>query len=216
MLRRQRCLEAQFDKVTTRSSHVRTTADLMASPEPTPNLAEAATNHSIIKSANAFTAVEVIFLGTGASDEVPNASCLLFGQHPPCPACKSAQAQGSRDRRRQTSAILKLYQRDGNFKTILIDAGWTLSASILDVFPKHGIAKLDAVFITHEHADAVNGLPYLRGWTLHKFQPFIDVYTSPRTFEYISQYFPYLVARVDGGREYSGRSENWWSPSFFC
>lgn len=152
---------------------------------------------------NQFTSVEVIFLGTGASDEVPNASCLLFSEESPCPACASAQMPGSPDRRRQSSAVLKLHQSDGHFKTILIDAGWTLSAAILDLFPKHGISKLDAVFITHEHADAVNGLPYLRGWTLHHFQPSIEVYTSSRTFAYIEKYFPYLVKWSDGGREFA-------------
>lgn len=137
---------------------------------------------------------------------MPNASCILFGKEPPCPACDSAHNQpNSKDKRRQTSLLLKLYHADGSFKTILIDAGWTLSASVMDLFPKHGISKIDAVFITHEHADAINGLPFLRSWTLHGFQSSIDVYTSSHTFEFLRKSFPYLVARLQGGRAYTPR-----------
>lgn len=38
-------------------------------------------------------------------------------------------------------------------RTIVIDVGKTFQAAAVEWFPKHGLRKIDAVLITHAHAD---------------------------------------------------------------
>lgn len=38
-------------------------------------------------------------------------------------------------------------------RTIVIDAGKTFQAAAVEWFPKYGLRKIDAVLITHAHAD---------------------------------------------------------------
>ena len=103
--------------------------------------------------------------------------------------------------------------------------GKTWNQRALELFPKHGLRKIDAVLITHAHADgklsrrppaveapaclalassltslpcllAVNGLDDLRGWTLQgAIQPSIDIYLTQQTLVDISRAFPYLVSK---------------------
>ena len=40
------------------------------------------------------------------------------------------------------------------------------SSPFQDWFPKYGIRKIDAIILTHPHADALNGLDDLRGQIL--------------------------------------------------
>ncbi|GLB36495.1 putative beta-lactamase superfamily domain containing protein [Lyophyllum shimeji] len=86
--------------------------------------------------------------------------------------------------------------KDGRRVTIVIDAGKNFQAAALEWFPKYGLRRIDALLITHPHADAMNGLDDLRGWTLNNaIQSHIDVYVSQDTFVEIQRAFPYLVAK---------------------
>ncbi len=38
-------------------------------------------------------------------------------------------------------------------RTIVIDAGKTFQAAAVEWFPKYGLRKIDALLITHPHAD---------------------------------------------------------------
>ncbi len=87
----------------------------------------------------------VTLLGTGTSGGVPRIGCH-------CPTCTSAD---QRDRRRRSSALLAF----GRWR-VLVDAGPDLRAQALD----NGIDRLDAVLLTHEHADAIGGLDELRAF----------------------------------------------------
>ena len=40
-------------------------------------------------------------------------------------------------------------------KTIVIDVGKTFQAAALEWFPKYGLREIDAVLITHAHADGM-------------------------------------------------------------
>ncbi|KAG8895519.1 hypothetical protein FRB99_000500 [Tulasnella sp. 403] len=63
-------------------------------------------------------------------------------------------------------------------------------------FPKYGLRRIDAVLLTHAHADATNGLDDLRSWTLNKsIQEYIDIYLSTACFSEIKRAFPYLVSK---------------------
>ncbi|KAK0456408.1 beta-lactamase-like protein [Armillaria borealis] len=143
--------------------------------------------------------VELIFLGTGTSSSIPHVDCLT---NPPdgrrCRTCLSTLTpEGKRNIRRNTSAVIRMAApKDGRDVTIVIDAGKTFQAAAVEWFPKYGLRKIDALLITHPHADAMNGLDDLRGWTLSKrIQEHIDVYVSQNTFTEVQRCFPYLVSK---------------------
>ncbi|KAL0676023.1 hypothetical protein Bca4012_004004 [Brassica carinata] len=54
------------------------------------------------------------------------------------------------------------------------------------------LRTLDAVVITHSHADAIGGLDDLRDWT-NNVQPHIPIYTATRDFEVMKKTHYYLV-----------------------
>ncbi|KAJ8520566.1 hypothetical protein ONZ45_g2640 [Pleurotus djamor] len=139
-----------------------------------------------------------IFLGTGTSSSLPHIECLTAApEDTPCRTCTSTLTpEGKRNIRRNTSGVARVRGRDGNLVTIVIDVGKNFQAASLEWFPKHGLRKIDAVLITHAHADAMNGLDDLRGWTLNcHIQPHIDVYVSQATFGEVQRSFPYLVMK---------------------
>ncbi|KAI0374482.1 hypothetical protein BV20DRAFT_961656 [Pilatotrama ljubarskyi] len=142
--------------------------------------------------------VEFILLGTGTSSTLPHVDCLTA---PPgtkkCKTCWSTlYPEGKKNIRRNTSAVARVRGKDGEFVTIVIDVGKSFQQAAVEWFPKYGLRKIDAVLITHAHADAMNGLDDLRGWTLHgAIQPHIDVYVTDETFREVRRAFPYLIAK---------------------
>lgn len=146
----------------------------------------------------ATSGVEFIFLGTGTSGSLPNVSCLTAPKSDaPCKTCLSTlDAEGKNNIRRNTSAVMCIEGKDGKKRTIVIDVGKNFQAAAVEWFPKYGLRHIDAVLISHAHADAMNGLDDLRGWTLRgSIQKFIDVYASQATFTEVERSFPYMVSR---------------------
>ncbi|KAF8506870.1 beta-lactamase-like protein [Russula emetica] len=142
--------------------------------------------------------IEFIFLGTGTSGSLPNVSCLTAPESAtPCKTCLSTlKPEGKKNIRRNTSTVMRIEGKDGEMRTIVIDVGKNFQAAAVEWFPKYGLRRIDAVLITHAHADAMNGLDDLRGWTLRgAIQQFIDVYVSQATFAEVERAFPYMVAR---------------------
>ncbi len=87
---------------------------------------------------------ELLFLGTGTSHGIPMIGC-------DCAVCRS---QDPRDRRNRTSAALRL--PDG--QTILIDVSPEFRLAAI----AFGLARVDAVLLTHAHADHIMGMDDLR------------------------------------------------------
>ncbi|KAF7814121.1 putative hydrolase [Senna tora] len=133
---------------------------------------------------------EMIFMGTGTSEGIPRVSCLT-NPLKKCPVCSKAAEPGNKNRRLNTSILIRHPSSSGGHN-ILIDAGKFFYQSALRWFPAFGIRTLDAVIITHSHADAIGGLDDLRDWT-NNVQPSIPIYVAKRDFEVMKKTHYYLV-----------------------
>ncbi|KAJ1957396.1 hypothetical protein EC988_000856 [Linderina pennispora] len=145
---------------------------------------------------------EIIFLGTGTSGCIPNIPCIT-SDNPDCTVCKySLTAQGAKNRRRNTSLLIRIDHADGRERNVVIDCGKTFFESAVEVFVKHNVKTIDAVLLTHGHADAILGLDDLRQWTL-SLGASIPVFLSKETLETVGNAFPYLVdtSKATGGGE---------------
>lgn len=134
---------------------------------------------------------QVIFIGTGTSEGIPRVSCLTNPSSTKCPVCTKAAKPGDKNRRLNTSILIRHANATGTHN-ILIDAGKFFYHSALRWFPEFGIRTLDAVIITHSHADAIGGLDDLRDWT-NNVQPSIPIYVAKRDFEVMKKTHYYLV-----------------------
>lgn len=149
---------------------------------------------------------QVVFLGTGTSSQVPAMHCITDGSQgrTSCATCADALLPGSPNRRRCTSvvAVGRYPPTSPTRATILIDCGKSFYESAILQFPKYGLREIDAVLLTHAHADAILGLDDLRSWTLGGcLQDYVDVYLTQECMETVQNTFPYLVdsSFVTGG-----------------
>ncbi len=108
--------------------------------------------------------VKITFLGTGSAGGCPRRGHTDE-------LCVDARKRGSRSLRRRSSALLKT-----KGATLLIDAG----PDVLTQLALVRVRKLDAVFLTHEHADATGGLHALNAW-LRARGLTIPLHAFPRT-----------------------------------
>lgn len=108
----------------------------------------------------------------------------------------------NKDYRNNPSLLIAQYdEHDKRMKHIIIDVGKTFREASLRWFPVHGIDTLDAVILTHEHADASFGLDDIRGYQrVSKFRgksgfpetiP-MKVYLSRPCLNTLSPMFPWL------------------------
>ncbi|KAJ2659735.1 hypothetical protein IWW48_003336 [Coemansia sp. RSA 1200] len=147
---------------------------------------------------------EIIFLGTGTSGAMPNVTCLV-DDNTDCKTCRLAMTpEGRKNKRNNTSVLVRIDHPDGRERNIVIDCGKTFRESALEVFAKHRVKTIDAVLITHGHSDAMMGLDDLRQWTMH-YGVRIPVYADKQALETIYSTFPYLAdtKKATGGGEVS-------------
>src|ERR1700712_5282013 len=105
--------------------------------------------------------MRLTFLGTGTSMGVP-----VIGCH--CAVCLSPD---SHNKRLRTSALLEVAGLN-----LLIDAGPDLRQQALAV----GLTRVDAVLLTHAHADHISGLDDLRPLNFAQGSS-IPIYGAPST-----------------------------------
>lgn len=123
--------------------------------------------------------MRLTFLGTGTSMGVPVIGCN-------CAICRSPDP---RNHRLRTSALIEI---DG--RTILIDAGPDLRQQALAA----RIARLDAVLLTHCHADHVAGLDDLRPLNFAQ-RGAIPLYGTAATLDFVRNRFSYAFSETSQG-----------------
>ncbi|WVQ79051.1 hypothetical protein IAT38_001144 [Cryptococcus sp. DSM 104549] len=122
----------------------------------------------------------------------------------PCACCRSAVdpdvPEGWKNRRGNTSAVLRRKDEAGEWKNVLVDVGKTFREQAVRLFPKWGVKTVDAVLLTHGHADAYFGLDDLREWCVRQGKA-IPVYLNQETYEKVCEAFPYMVdkTKASGG-----------------
>lgn len=139
---------------------------------------------------------ELIVVGCGSSCGVPAANCLI--KRPmSCGVCADAQRIGSRNARCNPSVLIK--HRTG--VNILIDCGKSFRHAMLKLLAtRDDILKIDAVILTHAHADAMLGLDDLREWVLGSRElgtlQSIPIFLRDSDLDAVRRTFPYLVDRA--------------------
>ncbi len=142
--------------------------------------------------------MKLTFLGTGTSHGVPVIAC-------DCAVCKSSDPH---DKRTRSSAYIQLKTADGTTKYILIDIGPDFRTQAL----RENIRKIDAILLTHAHADHMFGIDDLRNFSCimsnkpenpqnEKYdKPPIPIYTNNSAATMLKTCFPYLFSqRAEGG-----------------
>ena len=113
------------------------------------------------------------FLGTGTSTGVPLIGCV-------CDTCRS---DDPRDRRLRASAAVTLGGR-----TLILDTGPDFRAQCL----AWGVSRVDAVFITHLHADHIFGFDDIRRFNTLQHNAVIPCHAGPETLAGMRRVFPYI------------------------
>jgi len=124
--------------------------------------------------------MEITVLGSGTSHGVPTLDCMI-NDYKNCPqhVCESAQTD-PRHARTRSSILL-----NWDTNNVLID----VSADFRQQALREKIKKIDAVLITHCHADHVGGIPDIRSYTRQK--P-ISFYGSDESVMGVRSMFSYI------------------------
>ncbi len=131
--------------------------------------------------------MQLRFLGTGTSAGVPVIGC----------GCRVCTSTDPRDHRTRTSAILEFTDPDGHPRVILIDASPDLRQQAL----RERFERIDAILITHDHADHIFGLDEVRRFNVLMGSS-IPVYTDDATHASLRRVFPYILDRVGPARSF--------------
>jgi phosphoribosyl 1,2-cyclic phosphate phosphodiesterase len=128
---------------------------------------------------------EITFLGTGTSNGIPVIGC-------DCAVCHSTDP---RDRRSRTSAVIRV-----GGHAILIDTATELRPQAL----ANNLRRVDAVLMTHAHADHTGGFDDLRRFNELQ-QQHLPVYADPGTAALLRERYAYTF--VDAFPFYGGKPD---------
>jgi len=126
----------------------------------------------------------VTILGCGSSGGVPR----VGGDWGRC------DPANPRNHRRRCALLVERHSPARGTTSVLVDAGPDLRSQLLDAETE----RLDAVLLTHDHADHIHGLDDLRGLFLrNRFQP-IPVYSNAETGRTVKGRFDYAFRQLPG------------------
>jgi phosphoribosyl 1,2-cyclic phosphate phosphodiesterase len=125
--------------------------------------------------------LDVTFLGTGTSHGVPMIGCS-------CLVCRS---DDPRDHRNRTSVSVTVHAGEAE-PILLIDTPPEFRLGALAT----GLSRVDAVLVTHSHADHILGMDDLRRYNNVRGGP-IDVYADAETLAAVRRVFGYAEAPYD-------------------
>jgi len=121
--------------------------------------------------------IRITVLGSGTSVGVPTIGCR-------CQVCLS---DDPRDQRLRPSILIRFAGR-----AVLVDTTPDLRAQAL----RFGIHRLDAILLTHSHADHVSGLDDVRPFNYMQ-QEVIPLFGSPQTLDDVRRRFDYIFNGAD-------------------
>ncbi len=117
--------------------------------------------------------MKLTFLGTGTSFGVPQVGCH-------CEVCRSPDP---RDRRTRCGAVI---ETDRGTR-LLIDTPPELRLQLI----ASGIDRVDAVLLTHDHADHTHGIDDIRAFTVRR-DAALPIYGPADTLSRLAARFPYI------------------------
>jgi phosphoribosyl 1,2-cyclic phosphate phosphodiesterase len=131
--------------------------------------------------------MKVTMLGCGGSGGVPLIGCR-------CAVCRSANP---RNKRTRVSIVV-----ESATTRVLVDA----SPDLRQQFLRHDISTVDAVILTHAHADHLHGIDDLRSVNFHRRAP-LDIWGDAETLEQAIRRFGYAFHAP------RTREGSWYAPS---
>lgn len=131
--------------------------------------------------------LEVTILGSGSSGGVPRIGGPDGGGD--WGAC---DPNDPKNRRRRCSVLVRRHAQTGE-TAVLVDTAPDMREQLIDARVSH----LDAVLITHDHADQLHGIDDLRALVL-AMRKRIDLHADQLTFKTITRRFGYIFERPEG------------------
>lgn len=127
-------------------------------------------------------ALSVTFLGTGTSTGIPMIGC-------DCAVCRSSEPKNKRMR---PSIVVRAEGESG--PTILVDTTPEMRLQML----RAGIESIDAVLMTHTHADHIFGMDDIRqfNWRTGRVMP---IYGTAETLDHLRRVFDYCFKETQKG-----------------
>lgn len=122
------------------------------------------------------------FLGTGTSHGVPVVDCMM-ADYSICPKGVCAEAENDPKHRRGRASILLEY----NNKTVIVDVSQDFREQML----REEVKSIDAVLLTHQHADHIMGMPDIRSYS-RILENGLPIYGSEETINAVSSTFSYI------------------------